>query len=227
MLSDLFTLLAVCPPDADVRSYQRAIMDDNVLSKQTASTRLESWERLHALYALDRGVLLFRALRDSWDVDAEARPLLALLAAVARDGLLRATVEVILETPVGEMVASTAFSDRVRAAYPGRFNESILKKIAGNVASTWTQSGHLNGRSLKTRSVAMCRPVDVAYALLLGYLGEVRGEGLFQTPWARLLDAPSSVLHDQALDAARHGWIEYRQSGGVTDVTFGYLLRKS
>jgi hypothetical protein len=65
----------------------------------------------------------------------------------------------------------------------------------------------------------------VAYALLLGYLCGGRGEGLFQTLWVRLLDAPGRTIEDQALAASQRGWIEYRRSGGVTDVGFRYLLR--
>lgn len=225
MLADLRILFAACPANSSAEEYRRAILDDNVLGKETASTRLELYERLHALYGLDRALLLYRALRDLWNVDVEAQPLLALLCAVARDALLRATIDIILNAHPGESVASLAFADSVRAAYPGRFNEAILKKIAGNVASTWTQSGHLSGRTNKTRGLAVCRPVEAAYALLLGYLCDARGEALFQTVWARLLDTSSSVLHDQAFAASQQGWLEYRRTGDVTDVQFSHFLR--
>jgi hypothetical protein len=74
--------------------------------------------------------------------------------------------------------------------------------------------------------MAQSRPVTVAYALLLGHLCDVRGDLLFETLWARLLDAPPNVLHEQAVVAHQHGWLEYRHSGDITEVSFRYLLRQ-
>jgi hypothetical protein len=73
---------------------------------------------------------------------------------------------------------------------------------------------------------AEAHSTSVAYALLLGYLCGERGEALFQTPWAQLLDAPPYVLHELAFQASREGWLEYRRTGGVTEVGFSYLLRQ-
>ncbi len=73
---------------------------------------------------------------------------------------------------------------------------------------------------------AACRPATVAYALLLGHLLDVRGDGLFETLWARLLDAPVYALREHAATASKLGWIEYRHTGSVTDISFRYLLRK-
>ena len=42
---------------------------------------------------LDRRSVLFRGLRDLWDADEAAQPLLALLCSLARDPLLRATAD--------------------------------------------------------------------------------------------------------------------------------------
>ena len=63
-----------------------------------------------------------------------------------------------------------------------------------------------------------------AYALLLGYLCDVRGEALFHTLWARLLDAPIHILREQAIRASQQGWLEYRHAGEVTEISFHYLL---
>jgi len=84
----------------------------------------------------------------------------------------------------------------------------------------------LRGRTHKVRVRAESHPTSVAYALLLGYLCGARGEALFHTAWARILDAPAYVLHEQAFQASQRGWIEYRQTGAVTDVGFSYLLRE-
>src|SRR6266567_3545986 len=96
MLAELRLLLAACPQSASREEYRSAIIDENVLLKKTVATRKASFRWMRELYALDRKILLFRALRDLWDEDTQARPLLALLSAVARDPILKSTAERIL-----------------------------------------------------------------------------------------------------------------------------------
>ena len=225
MLSELRLLLGACPVSSGQEHYRVAVVQDNVLLKTTESTRRESFRRLRELYALNPQMLLFRALRDLWDIDSQAQPLLALLCAVARDPLLRATTELVLSTPPGSIVTPQQISEAARANYHGRFNPTTLANIGRHAASSWRQSGHLSGRLIKTRSRAGCRPAAVAYALLLGYLCGERGEALFETLWCRLLDAPLYILHDQAFVASQQGWLEYRHSGMVTEISFRHLLR--
>src|SRR5947209_4044608 len=102
MLAELRSLLSACQPSASLEEYRAAVVDENVLLKKTVATRKVSFRWLRELYALDRKILLFRALRDLWDEDIQAQPLLALLSAVARDPLLKSTAERILAIPVGE-----------------------------------------------------------------------------------------------------------------------------
>jgi hypothetical protein len=224
MLGELRLLLDACPPEATGEQYRAAVIDDNVLRKQTAVTRRYSFRRLRMLYALDPGTVLFRALRDLWG-DEPARPLLALLCAAARDTVLRATADVVMNAPEGTELTPGEFSRAVSERFPHRFGEITLATVGRNLASSWQQSGHLRGKVVKVRGRAECRPAAVAYALLLGSLTGAGGEGLLHTFWSRLLDAPPYVLQEQAVAAARRGWIDYRQAGGVVDVGFRYLLR--
>lgn len=226
MLAELRLLLASCPQSASTDEYRSAIIDQNVLLKQTEATRRESFRRLRELYALSNTTLHFRALRDLWEDDPQAQPLLALLCAAARDPLLRCTAEVILTAPVDVQITPLLFSQAVEVGFPERYNSTTLTAIGKHAASSWRQSGHLSGQLKKVRSRAESRPAALVYALFLGYLCGSRGEGLFQTLWSRLLDAPTHILHDQAFTASQRGWIEYRHTGGVTDVDFRYLLRE-
>jgi len=225
MLAELRTLLTVCPPDADPSQYRAAVVEDNVLLKKTDATRRVSYNRLRELYGLNAEVVLFRALRDLWDTDVPAQPLLALLCATARDPLLRATADAILATPRGSSVTWESLSKSVQEHFPDRYNATTLDAIGQHAASSWLQSGHLSGKLRKVRSQAESNPASLAYALLLGHLCRVRGEGLFDTLWSRLLDAPIHVLHEHAAAASQRGWIDYRRSGNVTEIGFSYLLR--
>lgn len=226
MLADLRCLLAACPSSATPADYYTAVVEENVLLKPTVTTRRLSLRRLRELYRLDRTVILFRALRDLWDADVAAQPLLALLCAVATDPLLRCTADLLLSLPVDAEVTPQQFEAAVKETFPGRYSRASLASIGRNVASSWQQSGHLRGKMRKFRIHAECRPPALVYALLLGALQEVQGEALFTTLWCRLLDTPVHVLHGQAVAAAQRGWLEYRRAGNVTEIGFRYLLRE-
>jgi hypothetical protein len=49
MLADITALLNAVPATASQGDYQKAIMEDNVLGKGTASTRLWAWKKLREL----------------------------------------------------------------------------------------------------------------------------------------------------------------------------------
>jgi len=225
MLAELRRLLAVCPEGACLEAYRVAVVEDNALLKETLATRRESFRRLRELYALTPIILLFRALRDLWAADTEAQPLLALLCAAARDPILRTTSGLILGMPEGDPVTPQMIAEAASRGFPGRYNPTMLANIGRHAASSWQQSGHLQGRIKKVRARAVSRPANVAYALFLSYLCDVRGAGLFDTLWTSLLDAPTQILTEQAVLASQMGWIEYRHGGGVTDISFNYLLR--
>jgi hypothetical protein len=225
-LEELRGLLAAAPVDAEAAAYRDAIVEQNALGKKTLNSRQRTHRYLRELYALDPDVLLFRALRDLWDADVEAQPLLAMLSSLARDPSLRATASAVLPLAAGAPVTSLDLQLALQARYPGSYGDAVANKVGRNAASSWTQSGHLAGRTGKTRAQAVCRPPAVAYALLLGHLEGAAGEGLFESFWARVLNAPLGVLHDQAFAASQRGWIEFRLGGGVTDVGFSLLLRE-
>ena len=89
MLKELRLLLSACPMSTDYEGFRAAIVEENVLLKNTVTTRKGSFRRLREMYALENTVL-FRALGDLWDDGPEAQSLLALLSATARDSILRA-----------------------------------------------------------------------------------------------------------------------------------------
>ena len=114
--------------------------------------------------------------------------------------------------------------DAIRAAVGGRLNDATLDKVVRNAASSWTQSGHLDGRSRKRRLTATPTPGAVAFALLLGYLLGVRGQGLFETLFARLLDREANDLSFMAMDAKRLGLLDIKSGGGMLVVSFDGIL---
>ncbi len=224
MLEELQLLLAACPPTTDLQGYRSAILDANVLLKQTESTRQKSLRHLRELYGLEPSLPIFGALRALWYQDAQCQPLLALFCSIARDPSLRATTDVIIRAIPGTRITPQMLAQAVEEGLPTSLGDKTLATIGRNTASTWTQSGYLVGYKEKVRAEVRSHPLALAYALFLGYLCGERGEALFHTPWAQLLDAPVHVLREQALGASRQGWLEYRHAGGVTDISFRHFL---
>ena len=218
MLAELRDTLAVVPASADREAYAAAVVEDNILGKNTASTRRLTNQRLGELYGLDRRVPVFRVLRRLWDVDESGRPLLALLCALARDPLLRATAPMILSLTDGQELLRSAFLERIRETTGDRLNDSILDKVARNSASSWTQSGHLEGRVRKRRRRVQPTPGAVAFAFWLGSLEALSGEQLLTTFWARVFDGGRSALLDAATRARQLGLIHIRVGGQVTEI---------
>lgn len=218
MLAELTDLLAELPAGASRSDYVRAIVEDNILGKQTAATRRLTNQRLGELYALDRRLPVFRVLRRLWDVDPDGRPLLALLCALARDPLLRITAPPVIGLPRGSELVRGMYLATIRQAVGVRLNESTLDKVARNSGSSWTQSGHLDGRVRKIRQRVNATPAAVAMAVWLGSLEGLAGIGLLESRWVQILDLQGGQAAEPVLQAKQRGLLNARIGGGVVEV---------
>ncbi len=228
MMSEELGLLLdfVSDPDAERADYVQAIVADNCLGKKTEKNRLISKRYLVELYALDPALLLFRALRFFWNRDVSGRPLLAILCAYARDAMLRASAKYILPLSEGSPITRASMEAFLGDLAPGRYSPGKLASNAKNLNSTWTQSGHLKGRTNKIRSSAVPTPGSVSYALLLGYLCGFRGHSLFTSEYAKLLDCSFDEAAQLAEGASRKGWVVFKRVGDVVEVNFPNLIAK-
>ena len=224
MLDELSNLLDAVPGDAVRDDYAHAVTAHNCLGKRTAATRKLSLQRLSELYALDPRVILFRALRNLWVGNETSRPLLAMLLALARDPLLRASATAVVRTPYGNEFARQSMKDALSDAVGDRLNEATLDKVVRNASSSWTQAGHFRGRGRKTRQRVEATPAATTFTLLLGFAVGRRGRLLFETPWTAVLDASPDDLIDVAVDARRLGLLDLKQSGSMIDVSFPALF---
>ncbi len=218
MLTELVDLLAAVPPDAFRGDYTAAIVDENVLGKATVSTRRWTSQRLNELYALDPRVPIFRVLRRLWLVDVPGRPLLAMLCALARDPLLRSTAPAVLALPVGAELVRSSFLDEARRVAGTRLNDAVLEKVARNAASSWAQSGHLQGRMRKMRIRVAPTPGSLTMALWLGAVEGLAGQALLDCRWTRVLDRSGQEVLPLALQAKQLGLLHARAGGGVVEI---------
>lgn len=217
MLADLEAVLASAPGLVDRAAYGSAIIDGNCLGKPTASTRRISSQRLTELYSFDPFVVVFRVLRGLWDVDPKARPLLAMLAALARDPLFMASAAPVLSQPAGAEIQRAPIREALRKLVGERMNDDTLDKVVRNVSSSWTQTGHLAGRTFKHRQRVSAQPTAVAFALWLGNAAGFRGDELLTTGWTAALDCTATSARTLALEAKRLGLIDLRIAGDVIE----------
>ncbi len=218
MLAELSQVLREVPVDAPRDAYADAIVQENVLGKQTDATRRLTNQRLGELYALDHRTPLFRALRRVWEIDEPGRPLAALLCALARDPLLRATASPVLELPAGAELIRQHLLEAIRAAVGDRLNDSTLDKVARNAASTWSQAGHLEGRVRKIRRCVEPTPGSLALALWLASIEGLAGEQLLSSGWTRVLDRTPGELHAVVLRAKQLGLLAANIGGGTVEI---------
>jgi hypothetical protein len=226
-IPELSQLLDVVPAGAELDQYEEAAVNGNVLALATESGRRWRFATLRRLYLLRPDSVLFRSLRDLWDSDDEGRPLLAALCAMATDTVFQASASVVIDTAPGDEVTVVQFEEAIESVYPGAYASSTRQKAASNAYASWQQSGHLGPpvKGRKVRQRAPATPAATAYALMLGHLQGSRGEALFETTWAHILDHPRSHLYDLAFAASQRGMLEYRNAGGVVEVGFRELLR--
>ncbi len=219
MLRDLEDLFASMPADAGQAAYADAVTGENLLGKQTAATRRLSYQRLRELYGLDPRIPLFRVLRRLWDVDRAGRPRLALLAAMARDPLLTATVPVVVGLKPGEEMMRSRLLERLRDTVEDRLNDAVLDKVARNTASSWAQARFLRGRVRKVRCRVAPTPGAVALALWLARLEGYAVARLLDSAWARVSgDGGDGELLPMALKASQLGLIRARAAAGVLSI---------
>lgn len=221
----LVELLRAVPADAELERYRQAVVDENVLGRPTHTGRQRSFRHLKELYFLDPARREFAAIRDLWDIDADAQPLLAGILAFTRDGVLRASFRAIQEADVGAVVTSNDLTEAVRRVYGTQLSESTLGKTGRNTGACWTQTGHLVGRTQKVRRRVEARPAAVAFAAYLGHLSGKRGIGVLDTPWAALLDLPPGAALDALRTAHTQGLIDLLIAGNVVDVGFPMIDR--
>lgn len=227
MLEDVRALFARVPASAAKADYLGAIVDTNVLEKPTRKARALTARHLVDLLGLDPSIPIFRTLRRLWDLDLTAQPLLLMSLALARDPLLRASWDFIVNKKLGESISRTDVESLLDAYSHQGFGPASLKSFAQNINGSWTQAGFLAGKVKKVRCSPEATPVNFAFAGFLAHLHGFHGQRLMQSRWVRLLDRPADRLLELATAASRRGLLVFMHSGGVVEVRFpGYLAKE-
>jgi hypothetical protein len=199
--------------------FRSAAIDENAIGKATSNTRRLTYRHMASLYGLGDQPPLTKTLIRIWKSDVQGRRLQALLVALARDPLLRETAAVLFTGSVGQTLQWPLFVDAFVARHPERFSEKMLRSLAQNCASSWTQSGHLKGAVKKIRQRVTPTPPTVAFAALIATACGFGGPSILSSGWMKVLD----LAPEQALDALRRaeaiGLARVRSAGDVTEIS--------
>ena len=223
MRVELENLLRTVPDDAADHAYALAVVDNNVLGKVTVSSRRKSLSHLKELYALTLNTPLFSALRTLYRLSPDSLPQLALLVALARDPLLRASADAILPLPQGQSVTPADISTVVEKEFPRTYSQKSVLSISQNCASTWAQAGHLVGRSKKVRRQLQPAPASCVLAFLLGVVTGHHGVAVFASPWCRAIELDPEGARRLGFEAHRRGLLNLRAIGEVVEIGFPCL----
>src|SRR5690606_33275199 len=199
--------------------FRSAAIEENAIGKATSNTRRLTYRHMASLYGLGDQPPLTKTLMKIWKSDSQGRRLQALLVALARDPLLRETAPVVIAGSVGQTLQWPLFGEAFVAAFPERFSEKMLRSLAQNCASSWTQSGHLKGAVKKLRQRVTPTPPTVALAALIATASGFGGPSILSSGWMKVLD----LAPEQALDALRRaeaiGLARVRSAGDVTEIS--------
>lgn len=111
----------------------------------------------------------------------------------------------------------------VRQIVDERLNDAVLEKVVRNAASSWTQSGHMEGRTFKKRRAVRASAVSAAFALYLSNIAGFRGGDIFASGWFTVLDCTPTVARELAVEAKRMGLIDLRMADDVVDLNLDRL----
>ena len=225
MLDELSLLLENVGPNGKADEYIRPSLTETSWASRRRRPGKRTAKRLAELYSLDPARPAVPASAALLAGRSPGRPMLAFLAAAARDPFLRETTPFVVAIPVGAAVTPDADRDSTctRNTRSGSGPRTALA-TAQRLASSWTQAGYLTGKVNKKRTRPVVTPVVVTFALLLGYLCGLRGKMLLDTVWTRMLDRTPAEIADLAAEASRQGWMNYKAAGSVVEITFPGLL---
>lgn len=202
------------------------ILNSNVTGKLSNSNLIKTNRYLRQLYGFDKKDLLFRCFEHYWTlVDNEKKSILTFLFALSNDFLLKESIDIVINSKVGEKVAIEKFDDNIEKYHPGKYSDNTRRSAAQNVASSWKQAGYIQGKMKNIRVQPEQDYYTVAFALLLSYLHGDRGEYILLSKWIKTLALNTEELRDLIKEAAKKDLLQYQFGGNVTVISFDNQLK--
>jgi hypothetical protein len=224
MLAEIGELLRAGVTEAT--DFRSKVLDENILGKATSNGRESAFRNLSSLYGLSTVPVLTKAFLSFSKNDRVDHQLLALLIALSRDPLLRDSALPVVDTTVSMSAQWPRFAARFNALHPGRFSEKMVRSLSQNCASTWTQTGHLEGNKKQRKKVHPSAPAAALAALIATVCG-FSGPAILSSGWFRILDLDPDTALDALRSAEAHGYARVRAAGDVIEISVRQQLAQT
>ena len=163
MLPELTDLMVMAPADADTATLQRLVVDEDALHKPSAANRAKTFSFLRRLYGLNPQLPIYRDFTRLCHLSPVDTTVLAGSLAFAREPILRACADMVLETVIGKPVGRDDFEAWVREYAPGRYSQTMYVSFSHNLYASFFQLGYLSDaagisevrRRIRSRKVAV------------------------------------------------------------------------
>jgi hypothetical protein len=199
---------------------------ENVFGKKSSDGIQKTGNYLRRLYGFEKNDPAFMAFLYFWkSADSNEKPLLALVYAVNRDYLLRESMDVIINTRIGEKAAIEEFETCIEKMHPNQYSPKTRKSMAQNIASSWKQAGFITGKVKNIRTTPQVTFKAVAFAMLLSYLGGERGDFIMHSLSVNALCLSEAKIRELTIEASKRDYLQYQYAGSVTVLSFDNLLK--
>ena len=118
------------------------------------------------------------------------------------------------------------FGANIAQYHPNRFSPKTLRSVSQNVASSWKQAGYILGKVKNIRTYCPPSYSTAAFAFLMAYLDDLRGDYLLEHPSVKALDASKEKILGLVKAAADRELLTYNRSGASMVVSFDKYLNK-
>jgi hypothetical protein len=227
MLPEFSELIEIAPVEADLATLHRMVVDEDVLHKPSVANRTKTFTYLRRLYGLNPELPIYRELTRLCHMFPRDTAVLVGSLAFAREPLLRACTNMVLDTPIGKPVGRENFEAWVREYAPGRYSKSMYISFSHNLYASFFQLGYLSEAAMKTRirKRRVVSSASVAYAAFLDWLTGLNGISLLSGDFSKTLEL-SKDEHLSLLSAAgQQGLMRVAHAGGVLQLDFSTWLR--
>lgn len=227
MLPELTDLIAIASADAETATLQRLVVDEDALHKPSAANRTKTFSFLRSLYGLSPQLPIYREFTRLCHLSPVETTVLAGSLAFAREPVLKACADMVLDTSVGKPLGREDFEAWVREYAPGRYSQTMYVSFSHNLYASFFQLGYLSEAAGKTRIRKRrdVRPASVAYAAFLDWLTGLNGITLLTGAFSKTLELAKDEHLNLLSAAGQQGLMRVAHAGGVLQLDFSTWLR--
>ena len=133
------------------------MVDEDALHKPSAANRTKTFSFLRSLYGLNPQLPIYREFTRLCHLSPVDTTVLACSLAFAREPVLKACADMVLDTAIGKPLGREDFEAWVREYAPGRYSQSMYVSFSHNLYASFFQLGYLSDAVGKTsRSSLRC-----------------------------------------------------------------------